>query len=407
MALRTNTRVVITGLGIVAPNGIGKEAFWDSILNMRSGIDVISLFDASNHPCKFAGEVKHFDAAAILQRPHFEKRKSRQDLLAAVAAFLATRDARLDDHATIDVCIGISCPAVELIEEGFRRLLDRGPKRVPAHVATSGQPHHAATSISEAIPSVRKTQTISSACLAGAEAVARGVEMILLGISDVVLCGGADAPINALTYACMAQSGLLSARQTDPHLASCPFDIEHDAGIISEGACMLVLESFDRARYRGANIYGEVLGCAFFHDFDDQPCSGLEIALRLALNNAGLIPSDIGYISAHGPSHCILDRAEAAVIQRVFGSCAHRVPASSIKGVLGNPLAAAAPMQIAACVLSMKSGVLPPTANLKNLDPNCSWDFISGKARLALTENMIVNAHGLGGGNACVVLRSC
>ncbi len=410
MAALDRSRVVITGLGIVAPNGIGKDAFWESLLRAESGIDHITLFDASKHPCKIAGEVKDFDINKILDRPGFSKRRSRQDLLAAAAAHLAYLDADLDptsrNGSMLDVCLGISCPAVELIEHGFERLQSHGPWRVPVHVATSGQPHHAATTITDAIPSVRKAHTHSSACIAGSEAIASGFELIRTGRADIVIAGGADAPINSLTYACMAQSGLLTGRQVDPRLASCPFDIAHDAGIISEGAGLLVLESLEHANYRGKKPYAEILSTAFCQDFSEEtPCSGLEVAMHSAMQNAGLIPDDIGYINAHGPSHRILDCAEASVIKKVFGPRAYQIPITSIKGVLGNPLAAAGPLQIAATLLALQSGTIPPTANLNNPDPACDLDFVPGQPRRTHCSTALVDVHGLGGGNACVIVK--
>lgn len=410
MASLTKSRVVITGLGIVAPNGIGKEAFWNSLLRAESGIDRITLFDASNHPCQIAGEVKNFDPNQILCRAGFTKRRSRQDLLAAVAAHLAVQDAGIDatdtNSSDLDICLGVSCPAVELIEQGFHRLQSHGPWRVPVHVATSGQPHHAATTIAEAIPCVRNTHTHSSACIAGSEALAHGYDLIRTGRADIVIAGGADAPINSLTYACLAQSGLLTGRQTEPRLASCPFDAAHDAGIISEGACLLVLESLDHAQFRGRQAYAEILATAFCQDEShDTPCSGLEIAMRRVLQNAGLISDDIEYISAHGPSHRILDRAETAVIKKVFGSKAYQIPISSIKGVLGNPLAAAGPMQMAATVMALQKDIIPPTANLTNPDPACDLDFVPGQPRRTRFSTALIDVHGLGGGNACLILK--
>lgn len=409
MASAVKSRVVITGMGIVAPNGIGKDAFWKSLLRAESGIDHITLFDASKHPCKIAGEVKNFDPTVIFPRPGFAKRRARQDLFAAAATLFAMEDAGLDPNKRnggIDVCLGVSCPAVELIEQGFRRIESHGPCRVPVHVATSGQPHHAATSISELLPCVRNTQTHSSACIAGSEALAHGFNLIESGRADVVLAGGTDAPINSLTYACLAQSGLLTERKVAPHLSSCPFDAAHDAGIISEGACILVLESLDHAQLRGREAYAEITSSGFQKDTSkDTPGSGLEFAIRNALNNAGLIGEDIDYISAHGPSHCVLDRAETAIIKKVFGSWAYKIPVSSIKGVIGNPLAAAGPMQVAATLLAMRDDLVPPTANLNTPDPQCDLDYVPNTPRRARLNTALIDVHGLGGDNACIILQ--
>lgn len=402
---------MITGLGVVAPNGIGKDAFWQSILEGRSGISHIRLFDAANHPCKIAGQVDDFDINQMVGRTSFSKRKSRQDILASAAALLALNDGGYRQQQPLpeekmDLFLGVSCPAVELIEEGFIRLQEKGAVRVPVHVATSGQPHHAAESISEALGCIRTSRTFSSACIAGSEAIHHAAEAIRDGTIDIALAGGADAPINSLTYACMAKSGLLTARKVEPQFASCPFDIEHDAGVISEGACILLIESLDHALNRKANIYGELLRECFCQDsVQSTTLDGLETAMEGALSGAGLLPRDVDYINAHGPSHRFLDREEVSVIKRVMGKRAYEIPVSSIKGVTGNPLAAAGPMQIAAALLSMKNGIVPPTANLRNPDPACDLDHVPLKPRKLSINTSAINVHGLGGGNSTILVK--
>jgi 3-oxoacyl-[acyl-carrier-protein] synthase II len=405
-------RVVVTGLGVLAANGIGLDEFWSSLVAGRSGIRNITLFDATNFPCRIAGEVKGFHIHQLLGHYIPSRRLTRQDQLALAATVLALRDAGLDPKSTnappANLFIGVSCPAVELIESGFKKLQERGPDGVPVHVALSGQPHHAASAIASYVPFLSNVGTISSAGAAGADAVAAGVDHIRAGRADLVLAGGTDAPVNALTFASLAQAGLMTSVNDDPEHASRPFDIRRDAGIISEGAGMVVLERLEHAEARGARVYLEITGHAACLDTDPEIAgSGFEWAMRQALANASCLPEDVDYICAHGPSHRELDRVETERIKRVFGPAAYGIPVSSIKAVVGNPLAAACPMQLVACSLAMRDGLVPPTANLEEPDPSCDLDYVPHRARRATLNTILVNTHGLGGGNTCLVAERC
>lgn len=396
----------------MAPNGIGKEAFWESLVAGRSGIGPITLFDASKHPCRIAGEVKGFDA-----RIHFDpeinpKRLARQTQFALAATRMALEDAALtkeslEPECSVPLVLGVSSSAIEVIEYGMERMLERGPSRVPSHIVHACQPHQAASIVSEHVPLVTQALTISSACAAGADAIGAAVDMLRQGRAEVAICGGADAPINPLTFACLARAGLVSSLCNDhPERASAPFAVDRDSGVISEGAGILILELLDHALARGAHPYMEITGFATHMDTDlGVAGSGLELTMALALANAGRRADHVDYICAHGPGHPVMDRVETIMIKKVFGRRAYSVPISSIKGVIGNPLAAAGALQTIACALMVRRDVITPTANLHTPDPDCDLDYVPLRARHMRLDCALINAHGLGGGNSSLVVE--
>lgn len=404
-------RAVITGLGPVAACGSGVEAYWKAVLNGQSGIGPITLFDSSRFDTHIAGEVKDFDLQAYLQPQTPIRRLARQSQLALAAAKLALDDAGLLPHlprlgSRVPVSLGISTSSYSMIELAVSHLRDRGPDRVPPYISPASQPQQAATAIASEFGLAAQVNTQASACPSGLDAVWAAVQLIRTGKADAVVAGGADAPICALGMACLQQSGLVSRKETAPHLASRPFNRGNDSGVISEGAGILIVESLDHARARGAHIYFEVLGFATCMDpASDDPGSGLAMTMRQALAEAALMPTDIDYISAHGPGHPVLDRAETKFIKQVFGDHAYRIPVSSIKGVIGNPLAAAGPLQLIACACAMRDRMVPPTANLEDPDPACDLDHVPGRGRRYHAHRALINTHGLGGGNSTLIIR--
>lgn len=409
MAARSS--VVVTGLGVLAPNGIGKESFWESLVAGRSGIGPITLFDASRHPSRVAGEVKGFDPAVHLGPDVSVKRLARQTQLALAATRMALDDARLSSEAlapeyAVPLVLGVSSSAIEVIEHGMERMLARGPVRVPSHIVHACQPHQAASIVSAHVPLLTQMTTVASACAAGLDAVGMAADMIARGRTDVAICGGTDAPINPLTYACLARAGLVSLCNDIPGRACRPFDIDRDSGVISEGSGILILENRDHARARGVDPYLEITGYASHVDTDpDMPGSGLECTMVEALANAGHRPDDVDYVCAHGPGHPVMDRVETAMIKRVFGPRAYRVPVSSIKGVTGSPLSAAGVFQVIASALALTRDTIPPTANLAKQDPECDLDYVPGTARRIRANCILINTHGLGGGNSSLVVE--
>jgi 3-oxoacyl-[acyl-carrier-protein] synthase II len=412
MAHIASKRVVITGLGVVAPNGIGKEAFWSSLLNGQSGIGPITLFDASQHTCKIAGEVPGFELNHFLDLHDVRvKRLSRQTQLTLVASILALRDAGLTTQPAnflepLQLVLGISSSAIEVITQGYDRLLAHGAKRVPTHTVQACQPQQSASVVAGYLRCTSRTQTISSACAAGLDAIAAAYRSIRSGAATVALTGGADAPVNDLTFACLAQAGLIGASAYPPEKASRPFDKGHTVGIISEGAGLLVLEEWSHARARGARMYAEVTGYGTYMDENfDRPGCGYETAIREALSDARRRPEDIDYVCAHGPSHVVLDCRETEALHVVLGDHARHVAISSIKGVTGNPLAAAGGLQAIATALAIEQGMIPPTANLEQTDPACDLDYVPLQPRRARVRAALINTHGLGNGNSALIME--
>lgn len=402
-------KVVVTGLGVVAPNGIGKEAFWETLLAARSGIGPITLFHAEKHACRIAGEVRDFDPKLHISPEINTRHLSRQTKFAVAAVGQAFRDANLSAETLatdlpIPLILGVSSSAIEIIEYVASQVAARGPHKAPSHGVHAFQPHEAASITSLHFPLITRFTTVSSACAAGLDAIGNAAEIIRAGRADVVLCGGTDAPITALTFAALARANLVSLRNDFPEKASRPFDADRDSGVISEGAGIVVLESLHHAISRHARPYMQITGYATRRDTDpDAPGSGLDATMLEALANAGRRPPSVDYICAHGPGHPVLDSNETRMIKKAFGPHAFKIPVSSIKGVTGNPLAAAGPLQVIACAMAMRHEVLPPTANLEKPDPQCDLDYIPGLPRYTRPNCILINSHGLGGGNSCLV----
>lgn len=408
---RRRNRVVVTGMGVLAPNGTGLTAFWDSLVAGESGIGPITLFDASGFKSRIAGEVKNFDPLDYMEPQWKPKRLARHTQLAFAATQMALRDADFDPRnermgSVLPVCLGVSTSALDVIENGFRELKHRGPTRVNSLVVGNGNPQAAAQLIAEKLGVETHATTICSACPSGIDAIAMGVSRVRSGEADVAIAGGADAPITPLTMASLASAGLSSTANSNPRRASRPYDEASDSGVISEGAGVVVLENFEHAVARGARIYLEVTGYAAQMDYDPEDAfGGMEGAMRISLANARREPEEIDYICSYGPGHPALDAAEVRMIKRVFGSYAGGIPVSSIKGVTGNPLAASGPFQVITCGLALQHGVIPPTANLETTSPQCDLDFVPRHARRSRLNCALVNVRGLGAGNSSMVVE--
>jgi 3-oxoacyl-[acyl-carrier-protein] synthase II len=293
-----------------------------------------------------------------------------------------------------------------VLERGFRELQERGPRGVNPGVVRNCQPQAVAHVIAEKLGVETETITISSACPSGIDAIASAASRIRSGEVDVAIAGGADAHVTPLAMASFASAGLSSFANDDPPRASRPYDAASDSGVISEGASMVIVENLDRALARGVAPYLEITGYSAQSDRDpNEPCSGLEFTMRLALANASRDVADIDYICSYGPGHPALDSAEVKMIRRVFGPLADRLPVSSIKGVTGNPLAAAGPFQLVCCALAFKHNIIPPTANHEVPNFGCDLDFVPKTARKAQLECALINVRGLGGGNSSMVVE--
>ena len=398
-------------MGVLAPNGTGLKAFWDSLLGARSGIGPITLFDASAFKSRIAGEVKDFDPTDYIEAELKPRRMARHTQLAYAATMMALKDAGLDVNnlqlpSPTPVTIGVSTSALDVIERVWHDVTERSPDRVSAAALSASKPQAAANLIADRLGASANAATVSSACPSGLDAIADAADMIRCGEADIAVAGGADAPITPLAMASFTATGLSSMRNSDPARASRPFDVSRDSGVISEGAGILILENFERAEARGSRCYAEICGYGKQRDLDaTQPASGLESSMRIALANAGHTPADVDYISAYGPGHPVLDAIEVSIIKRVLGERAKFVPVSSIKGVTGNPLAAGGPFQVIACALGMRDNMIAPTANFENADPLCDLDVVPNRARRGKVDIALVNVRGLGGSASTMVLK--
>lgn len=404
-------RVVITGMGILAPNGIGLEAFWESLLAGRSGIGPITLFDATGFKSQMAGEVKDFNPLDYIEPELKPKRWARHTQLAYAATMMALRDAGLDSEnlklpSVTPVIIGVSMNAMDVIERAFYAVRSNGPNRMPPTTSAASIPQAPASVIADRLGAAAHAATVSSACTSGLDAVADAAAMIRFGEAEIAIAGGTDAPITPLVMGSFIASGLVCHDNGDSERASRPFDWLRKSGVLSEGAGIFIMEDLERALARGARIYMELTGYAKRRDLDPaKPASALADSMGLALANAQITINEVDYISAYGPGDPVLDAAEVVTIKDVFADRAYSIPVSSIKGVTGNPLAAGGPFQIAACALSIRDQIIAPTANYQVEDPNCDLDFVPKRARKTKLDCALINVRGLGGGASTLVVN--
>jgi 3-oxoacyl-[acyl-carrier-protein] synthase II len=409
--MNKRNRVVITGMGVLAPNGIGLAEFWESLLAGKSGIGPITLFDATGYKSRIAGEVKNFDPLDYIEVELKPKRMARHTQLAYAATMMALNDAGLDlDNLELPnptpVVIGVSMNAMDVVERAFEAVNNHGPNRAAPTTSAASIPSAPANVIADRIGVWANAATVTSACPSGLDALAEAAAMIRSGAAELAIAGGADAPITPLVMASFVANGLSSCRNGEPEKASRPFDLDRDSGVISEGAGIFVLENLERAEARGVRTYLEITGYGKQRDLEpEKPGSGLEQSMNLALANGQCAISEIDYISAYGPGHPMLDAAESDVIKRVFGERAYSIPVSSIKGVTGNPLAAGGPFQVAACALTIRDQIMPPTANYENPDPSCDLDFVPNRARKGKIDCALINVRGLGGSASTMLVN--
>ncbi len=396
----SSNKAVVTGIGVLAPNGVGKDAFWSTLVAGESGIGPITLFDASDLPCRIGGEVKGFDPHTYIS-PKLKpgRRMSRAAQFGVAAARLALEDAGLtvDDLRACretPVMVGVSTSAMDLFA---------APPTM--YTASASVPHAVGSAIAYTLGFESKLFTISNGCASGMDAIAAARQQVENFDKDIVLAGSADAAITRYVFEGFSKSKRLSLRNDDPQHASRPFDRDRDGGVISEGAGIVVIENREHARARGATIYAELDGCGAAADSPEaMEGGGMADAMRRALADACRNPEQIDCISAHAPSDKQMDLIEVELIKEVFGDAATRVPVTSVKGVTGNAMAVGGVHEFIAAVLSLQHGVIPPTANLETLDPACNLDCVCGGARDAALSSILVNSHGFGRGNSSVVV---
>ena len=407
-------RVVVTGIGLVTPVGSDRKTTWDSLLEGKSGIDYISLFDAEGFESRIAAEVNDFDAAPILGRKD-ARRLDRFAQFACVAALEALEDAGMDmateDPDRVGVLIGSGVGGIITISEQHKILLDKGPKRVSPFLVPMMLGHMASGQVSMMIGAKGPNFSTVSACATGTDSIGEALEMIRRGRADVVIAGGTEAAVCEIGVAGFNSCMALSTRNDDPQAASRPFDTGRDGFVLGEGAGLVVLESLEHAEKRGANVLAELAGYGASSDAHHvtQPHpegEGAARAMKWAIQDAKLVPENVDYINAHGTSTPLNDKFETIAIKRMYGDHAYKLKISSTKSMTGHLLGAAGGIEAAFSVLAIKEGIIPPTINLDDVDPDCDLDYVPNKAVKQKVDVAMSNSLGFGGHNASLVFKS-
>ena len=406
-------RVVVTGLGAVTPIGNNVSQYWEGLRSGRNGVSAITLFDASRHACRFAAEVKAFDPTGLLE-PKEAKRWDRFCQFGVVAAKQAVANAGLTIDAAnqhrIGVSIGSGVGGLLMMETQAHVLSERGPDRVSPFCVPMMIPNMATGLTAIALGAKGPSSAVATACAAGSNSIGDAFRLIQLGQADVMVCGGAESAITPLGVAGFASAKALSFRNDDPATASRPFDAERNGFVIGEGAGVLVLESLEHARARGAEILAELVGygttCDAHHITAPSPggVGGAE-AMRLALQDARLEAEAVDYVNAHGTSTPANDSNETAAIKAALGDHAYRIPVSSTKSMTGHLLGGSGGIEAVAAVLAIGHNVVPPTINYSNPDPACDLDVVPNQAREHTVDVVLSNSFGFGGHNVCLAFR--
>jgi 3-oxoacyl-[acyl-carrier-protein] synthase II len=403
-------RVVVTGLGAVTPLGLDAPSTWDAAVAGRSGVGFIESFDVTGYPVRIASEVKGFDPVDVVG-PKDGRRLERNVVLAVAAAREAWQDADVGeiDPARAGILVGSAIGGVMGVLAQNEVLRERGHARVSPWFLPNVLVDSASGQIAIDLGIRGPNYAPVSACATGSHAVGEAAELIRRGDADVVLAGGTEACMHPVILAGFTAMRGLVAEDEDPTRASRPFDATRAGFVMGEGACVLLLEDLERARGRGARMYAEVLGYGTSNDAHhmaqpDPESVGTAEMMRAALVRSGVEPERVGYINAHGTSTPQGDLAETKAIKTVFGAHAYELAVSSTKSVMGHLFGAAGAVESMMCVLALHEGVLPPTINYRNPDPECDLDYVPNEARRVQVDVALSNAMGLGGHNACVLL---
>jgi beta-ketoacyl-acyl-carrier-protein synthase II len=412
-------RVVITGIGVISPNGIGKENIWKGMSGGISGVKRVDGFDVSIFNTKIAAEARDFDPFKLGLKHEEVMRMDRYVQFGVVAGDMAIKDSGLnlskEDPARIGVCLANAICGTKYMEEEFALVTDDGKKPIdPAKVRPdlydAAMFNTPSIEISARYGLKGICDTLSTGCTAGTDSMGFGLETIQDGEHDVMVCGAAEAPITPITFGAFDVVSVLSARNDDPEKASRPFDKKRDGFVLSEGAGILILEELNHALKRGAHIYAEVTGfgtsCNAFH-MTDLPADGQAMAncINLALKDAGMKPKEIEYISAHGSSTRMNDIFETNAYKMVFGDYAYKLPISSLKSMIGHPLAAANAVELTVCSMIFEKNILPPTINQEEKDPLCDLDYIPNQARQQKVNTILKTSSGFSGIHSSLILR--
>ena len=409
-------RVVVTGLGTVNPLGLDVETFWKAAQEGKSGVDEITQFDASHMKARIAGEIADFDPEVYIERKE-ARRLDRYDQLFWASTHQALTDAGIsyeeDDPAALraGVSVGSGIGGMISFQNGIDTMRQRGPDRVSPLTITQIISNMAAGLVSIRYNLFGPNTCTVTACAASANAIGDAAEIIKRDAADVMVAGGAEAPVCEFALAGFAQSRALSLNNDDPQGASRPFDADRDGFVMGEGAATLILEEREHALARNAHIYGEVVGYGMssdgYHVTLPRPGGGgAARAMQHALDDAELAASDVDYINAHGTSTKANDATETAAIKTVFGESAYSTPISSTKSMTGHLLGGAGALESLVCILAIRDGVVPPTINYTTPDPECDLDYVPNEARSVVVNKAMTNSFGFGGHNVSLVFAA-
>jgi 3-oxoacyl-[acyl-carrier-protein] synthase II len=412
----SNRRVVVTGLGIVSPIGIDLKSFWENLVNGKSGIRPITQFDSATFDCRIAGEIQGFNPSLYFKNPKDVRRADRFAQLAMASSKLAIEDSGLDlqkiDRTRFGVLVGSGIGGLKSLEDQHTVLMNKGASRISPFMVPMMIVNMASGLISMEYDLEGPNFSIVTACATAANSIGEAWRMIRYGDADGFLAGGSEAVISPLGIAGFCAMRAMSTRNDQPEKASRPFDRDRDGFVMGEGAGILVLEEYERAKARGARIYCELAGYGLtsdaYHMTSPRP-DGAPVAraMQLALDSAGANVSEIDYINAHATSTMVGDVSESNAIKLLAGQYAHEgLLVSSTKSMTGHLLGGAGGVESAVCILSIQNGIVPPTINLDNPDPDCDLDYVPNVARAKKIRLALNNSFGFGGHNATLAFRA-
>jgi len=412
----TDRRVVVTGIGVVSPLGNDLATTWDGLKNGRSGIGRITLLDPEPYPCQIAGEVKDFDPSPFFSNPKDARRADRYAHFGIAAAKMALEDSGMDPAAVngdrIGVMVGSGIGGLSTVEREHTVLLERGPSKVSPFVIPMMISNIASGMISMEYGFGGPNMAIVTACATSNHSIGEAWRMIKFGDAEAFLCGGAEATILPMGLSGFSNMRALSTRNEEPQRASRPFDKGRDGFVMGEGAGVLMIEELEHAKARGAEIYAELVGYGSsgdaYHMTSPHPDgSGARRCMEMALHHAGLNPDQVDYVNAHGTSTPVGDVAETKAIKATFGDYAKNgLLVSSTKSMTGHLLGAAGGLEIAACIMAIKEGVVPPTINLEDPEEGCDLDYVAKVAREVKVATALSNSFGFGGHNASLLVKA-
>jgi 3-oxoacyl-[acyl-carrier-protein] synthase II len=406
-------RVVVTGLGAITPIGNNLQAYWEGLLSGRNGIAPITLFDASQHPCRIAGEVREFDPCEYMERKE-AKRMDRFAQFAVAASKQVIADAKfvIDDLNAdrVGVLIGTGIGGLKVLEDQQEIYLTKGPRKCSPFMIPTMIANMAAGLTAIHLGAKGPNCCTVTACAAGSNAIGDAFRLIQRGYAEAMICGGTEAAVTPLGLAGFGSMKALSTRNEDPARASRPFDRDRDGFVMGEGAGILLLEELESALARGAKIYGEIIGygmtCDAYHITAPVPeGQGATRAMELALKDAGLTPEAVDYINAHGTSTAANDVTETRAIKKALGKHAYKVAISSTKSMTGHLLGGSGGIEAVATVMAIANDRIPPTINLDNPDPECDLDYVPHQNRAQRVEVALSNSFGFGGHNVTIALK--